>query len=159
MTGPITVGSPHFYVDPAGYPRQLMGQFVGGTYAAVTLNAASGTTPQTVLTVPAGQYCFIYGVQITLDATCTLGAAGMLNTTLSTVTGGQTVALLRSYIPALFTAPTVPTVIRQVSAPGAFFVTTAPGDTIQCANNTALTAGSIRVSFNYGFCNIPIGGD
>lgn len=81
----------------------------------------------------------------------------MVNTSLSTLLAGDTVALLRSFIPASFVAPTVPTIERQTGAPDAFYATTVPGETIQCANNIALTGGSIRVSFNYGFSNVSIG--
>jgi hypothetical protein len=145
------------YCDPQGNALKLLSQYVAWQYAAVTLNSASGTTPQTVLTVPAGKYCFIVGIQITTDPIATISAAGMLNTTLSTVTGGETIALLRGYFPSTPATPAQPTVNRQTSAPGAFFGTSKAGDTIQCANSVALTAGSIRVSFNYGFSNVPIG--
>jgi hypothetical protein len=138
-------------------PLTRLDQYFGTQYAAITLNTASGSTAQTVLAVPAGFYCHINGIQITVDAISTLASAGMLNTTLSTLLGCQTIALLRSYIPATAAAPTVPTVIRETSAPGAFFATAVPGDTIMCANNVALTGGSIRVSFNYGFSASPIG--
>lgn len=145
------------YVDPQGFSRQLNGQFIGGKYAAVTLNSAAGIAPQNILQVPAGLYGFIWGVQFTIDPTCTLAAGGMNGIGVTTVNGGETIAMLRAYIPATFTAPTVPTVNRQVSAPGAFFGCSVAGDTIQCANSVALTAGSIRVSFNYGFSNVPVG--
>ena len=145
------------FVDPQGNPRQLVSQFIASKYAAVTLNSGSGTTPQTVLTVPAGKYGFIIGIQITIDPIATIGAAGMINTTMTTVNGGETVALLRSYIPNTPATPAQPTVIRQTNAPGAFFACSQPGDTIQVANSVALTAGSIRVSFTYGFSNVAIG--
>lgn len=138
-------------------PLQLSTQFFGGMYASSTLNTASGTTPQTILTVPAGFYCYILGIQFTIDPTCTLAAGGIEGTGINTLTGAQTIAMLRSYIPATFTAPTVPTVNRQVAAPGAIFCTTVPGEIIQVSNSVALTAGSIRVSFNYGFSASPIG--
>jgi len=144
------------YVDPTGYARQLEDQFFGTLYAAVTLNSASGGTPQIILSPPAGSYIFIRGIQITVDPTCTLSAAGMETTTITASTSGI-VGALRSYIPATFTAPTVPTVLRQTSAPGNFFATVAPGETITVANSVALTAGSIRVAFNYGLSNVPIG--
>lgn len=154
----IQPGTPMCYVDPNGFTRQLQGQFIGGKYAAVTLAAASGTTPQTVLVAPAGLYAFIWGIQITVDPICTIAASGMVNTTLSTVNGGEVVALLRTFFPQVAANPNIPTVIRQTSAPGAFFATSQAGDTIQCANNVALTGtGTIRVSFNYGFSNVPIG--
>ncbi|CAG4900704.1 hypothetical protein [Paraburkholderia saeva] len=153
----MSQGASFQFVDPTGFARQLQGQFIAGKYAAVTLNSASGTTPQTVLTVPAGKYGFIWGVQITTDPIATISSAGMLNTALNTVNGGETVALLRGYFPSTPASPTQPTVLRQTSAPGAFFACAQPGDTIQCANSVALTAGSIRVSFNYGFSNVPIG--
>ncbi|MCQ4437975.1 hypothetical protein NO135_23515, partial [Clostridioides difficile] len=70
----------------------------------------------------------------------------MISTSLTALSGGQTIALLRSFIPASFVAPTVPIINRQTGAPDAFFATTVPGETIQAANNVALTAGSIRVS-------------
>lgn len=145
------------YCDPQGNARQLVDQFFPTGFAAITLNSGSGTTPQTVLTVPAGKYCFVVGLQITIDPICTIASAGMINTTLTTLTGGQTVALLRSYIPAAAATPNIPTVIRQTAAPGAFFATTVTGDTLQVANSVALTAGSIRVSFGYGFTSVPIG--
>lgn len=145
------------YVDPQGFARQLNGQFIGGKYAAVTLNSASGTTAQNILVAPAGQYAFIWGVQFTIDPIATLGAAGMVNTTISTLTGAETVAVLRYYMPNTPATPNQPTAIRQTSAPGAFFATAKAGDTIQVANSVAFTAGSIRVSFNYGFSNVPIG--
>lgn len=145
------------YCDPQGNSRQLIGQYIAGQYAALTLNAASGTTPQTVLVAPAGKYAFIIGVQITTDVISTITTAGMVNTTLTTVNGGETVALLRQYFPSTPASPSQPTVLRQTSAPGAFFACSKAGDTIQVANNVALTAGSIRISFNYGFSNVPIG--
>lgn len=144
-------------VDTFGTPGQNLFQFFPTKYAAVTLNSASGTSPQTVLTVPAGMYAYIVGIQITVDVICTIASAGMINTTLNTVNGAQTIALLRTYIPATAASPAIPTVIRQTGAPGAFFATSVAGDTIQCANNIALTGGSIRVSFGYGFSNNPIG--
>jgi hypothetical protein len=81
----------------------------------------------------------------------------MMNTSITTVNGSETIAMLRSYLPNTPAAPTQPTVIRQTNAPGAFFACAQPGDTIQVANSVALTAGSIRVSFTYGFSNVPIG--
>jgi len=155
MNSPI--GAPIQFSDPQGFTRQLQGQFIAGKYAAVTLNAAAGTTPQTVLTAPAGMYAFIWGIQITTDVIATIASAGMVNTTMTTVNGGEVVALLRQYIPSTPASPNQPTVLRQTSAPGAFFACSQAGDTIQCVNNVALTAGSIRVSFNYGFSNVPIG--
>jgi len=145
------------FCDPQGNPRQLVNQFIASKYAAITLNSASGTTPQTVLTAPAGQYLFIVAIQITTDPIATIASAGMVNTTLSTVTGGETIALLREYFPSTPATPNQPTVNRQTSAPGAFFAASKPGDTVQVANSVALTAGSIRVSFTYGFSNVPIG--
>ena len=146
------------YSDPQGNARQLLPQFIAGKYAGVNLAAASGTTPQNVLTVPAGLYGFVVGIQITVDPIATIAAAGMINTTLTTVNGGETLALLRLFLPQTASNPNAPTVIRQTSAPGAFFACSQPGDTIQVANSVALTgAGMIRVSFNYGFSNVPIG--
>jgi hypothetical protein len=153
----MTQGIAAQFTDPQGFQRQLVSQFIASKYAAVTLNSASGTTPQTVLTVPSVKYGFIIAIQITIDPIATIGAAGMVNTTLTTVNGGETIALLRSYIPSTPAAPTIPTVLRQTSAPGAFFACAQAGDTIQVANSVALTAGSIRVSFTYGFSNVPIG--
>lgn len=144
-------------VDQFGTPGQNAFQFFPTKFAAVTLNAAAGTTPQTILSVPAGQYAYFVGLQITIDPICTIGSAGMINTSVTTLLGSQTAAILRSYIPSVAAAPNIPTVIRQTAAPGAFFATSTPGDTIQCANNVALTAGSIRVSFGYGFSLTPIG--
>jgi len=110
-----------------------------------------------MLVVPAGQYAFVRGIQITIDPTCTTAAGGMININVTCNGGATTIATLRAYIPATFTAPTVPTVNRQTSAPGNFFATPVPGDTIQANLGTALTAGTIRISFNYGFSNVPIG--
>jgi hypothetical protein len=146
-----------YYTDPNGEVRQLIGQFIAGKYAAVTLNAASGTTPQTVLVVPNGKYGFVWGIQITTDVIATIASPGMVNTTMTTVNGGEVVALLRQYFPSTPASPNQPTALRQTSAPGAFFACSQPGDTIQVANNVALTAGSVRVSFNYGFSDVPIG--
>jgi hypothetical protein len=153
----MSQGASFQFVDPSGFARQLQGQFIGGKYAAVTLNSASGTTAQNVFVVPSGKYAFIWGVQVTTDVIATIAAAGMMNTQLTTLIGGEMVALLRTYMPSTPASPTQPTVLRQTSAPGAFFACSQPGDTIQCANSVALTAGSIRVSFNYGFSNVPIG--
>jgi len=154
MSNQIAIPNPVVITDPSGRVAQSVGQFIAPMYAAVTLNAASGTTPQTVVTAPAGQYIYVLGIQITLDATCTLGSAGMINTTLVD-SSGPTVAILRSWLPASFTAPTGPTVLRQTSAPGAFYGSPGPGSTLSCSNSVALTAGSIRVSFNYGFSAVP----
>lgn len=144
------------YVDPQGNSRQLQGQFFGTKYAAVTLNAAAGTTPQPLITAPAGMYVYVAGIQITIDPICTLASAGMINTTVAASTSGN-LGVLRSYIPASAAAPTIPTVIRETSAPGNFWVSTTTGESITAVNSVALTAGSIRVSFNYGFSNVPIG--
>lgn len=145
------------FTDPQGFQRQLVTQFIASKYAAVTLNSASGTTPQTVITAPAGKFLFIVAIQITTDPVATIAAAGMLNTTLNTVTGGETIALLRGFFPNTPATPAQPTVNRQTSAPGAFFAAANAGDTVQVSNSVALTAGSIRVSFTYGFSNVPIG--
>lgn len=145
------------YCDPQGNPRQLLQQFIASKYAVAILNSAAGTTPQTILTAPAGLYAFVIGIQITTDPTSTIASAGMVNTTLQTVNGGETVALLRQYFPSTPASPAQPTVNRQTSAPGAFFACSQQGDTIQVVNNVALTAGQVRVSFNYGFSNVPIG--
>lgn len=145
------------YTDPQGYARQLIGQFIAGKYVSQIINAAAGTTPQNILVAPAGLYAYVVGIQITTDPTSTISAAGMVNTTLQTVNGGETVALLRQYFPSTPASPAQPTVNRQTSAPGAFFACSKPGDTLQIVNNVALTAGQIRVSFNYGFSNVPIG--
>lgn len=48
-------------------PIQFRNQFFGGKYAAVTLNAGSGVTPQNILQVPQGLYAYILGIQITVD--------------------------------------------------------------------------------------------
>lgn len=144
------------YVDPQGYNRQLLQQFVPTQFAAVTLNSASGTTPQTVLVVPAGQYIFVTGVQITIDPTATIGAAGMNLISLTDSVFGS-FATLRAYFPSTPAAPTVPTVIRQTSAPGAFWAGPQAGSTITASLSVALTAASVRVSFHYGLSNVPIG--
>ena len=156
MLQQIQVGAPVQFVDPTGYARQLQQQFIATKYAPVTLNSASGTAPQTVLTVPAGNYVFITGIQITIDPICTTGSGGMVNITLTDSVDG-TIATLRAYIPASATAPTIATVIRQTSAPGNFWASDTQATTITASISTALTAGSVRISFNYGYSTVPIG--
>lgn len=152
----IQPGSAATYVDPSGYNRQLIGQFMPTLFASATLNTASGTTPVTVLTAPSNMYIFIIGIQITTDPTCTTSGGGIVQSTLSASTSG-TIAVLRQYIPAAFTAPTTPTCNRQTSAPGNFWASQQTGETLTVVNNNALTAGSIRVAFHYGYSNVPIG--
>jgi|SRR6516164_2994321 hypothetical protein len=144
------------YNDPQGNPRQLQGQFIGSKYSPITLNSGSGTTNQNMSVAPADKYTFVTAVQITVDATCTIGSAGMVNVNVTDSVDGV-LATLRVFIPAAFAAPTVPTVLRQVSAPGSFWASSTKGSTITCNIGTALTAGSIRVSIIYGYSNVAIG--
>jgi len=156
MSNQISAPNPVVITDPGGRIQQTVGQFVAPNYAAVTINTAAGTSPQTVITAPAGQYIYIVGVQITVDATCTDAGGGMSSFTLTDSAGpNNTIALLRVFIPATFTAPTVPTVLRQTAAPGSFYGSPSPGSTITAASSTALTAGSVRMSFHYGFSPVP----
>ncbi|WP_059416176.1 hypothetical protein [Cupriavidus basilensis] len=142
--------------DYGGTPQQLEGQFIPTKFAAVTLNSASGTTPQNMLVVPADKYVFVTGIQITIDPIATLGAAGMELISIADSVDGN-IATLRAYIPALAASPTIPTVIRQTSAPGAFWASSQKGTTIAASLSVALTAASVRISFHYGFTNKLIG--
>jgi hypothetical protein len=142
--------------DATGYPRSLTDQFLANQYAAVTLNSGSGTTPQTILSANTGGFYFVKVLQITLDPTCTIASAGMVNIAVTDTVSGGMVGTLRAYIPASVTAPGIATVIRQTNAPGFFWSASQPSSTLQAAVNTALTAGSIRVSVGYGLTNTLI---
>ena len=144
------------YADPQGYTRQLLGQFIPTKFAAVTLNSASGTSPQTLITVPAGKYVFIPAVQITIDPTATIAAAGMNLISVTDSVDGA-LATLRAYFPSAAASPAQPTVIRQTSSPGAFWASSTSGSTISVSLSVALTAASVRVSVHYGLSNVPIG--
>jgi hypothetical protein len=120
----------------------------------VTLNSASGVTPQPIITAPAGFYLFVLGIQITIDPTCTIAAAGMANFDIVDSEDGN-IAVLRAFVPASATLPTVPTVNRQTSAPGAFWGAQTAGSSLTGVAGVALTAGSVRMSFNYGFSPEP----
>lgn len=136
--------------DYQGTPQLLEGQFIPTLFAAVTLNSASGTTPQNMLVVPADKYVFVTGIQITIDPIATLGAAGMELISVADSVAGN-IATLRAYIPSVAATPNIPTVIRQTSAPGAFWASSQKGTTITAGLSVALTAASIRLSFHYGF--------
>lgn len=142
--------------DYQGTPQQLLGQFIPTNFGAVTLNSASGTTAQPIVTAPAGKFIFVTGIQITIDPICTIAVAGMVNMALTDSVFGN-IATLRVYIPSTPGAPTVPTVIRQTSAPGAFWPAPQAASTLSASLNVALTAGSIRVSFHYGLTSKLIG--
>lgn len=142
--------------DYQGTPQQLMNQFIPTQFGAVTLNSASGTTPQTIITAPAGKFIFVTGIQITVDPIATIAAAGMVNIALTDSVFGN-IATLRVYFPSTPAAPTQPTVIRQTSAPGAFWPAPQAASTLSASVNVALTAGSVRVSFHYGLTSKLIG--
>jgi uncharacterized protein YraI len=142
--------------DYQGTPLQLEGQFIPTLFGAVTLNSGSGTTPQTVVTAPAGKFIFVTGIQITIDPTCTIAAAGMDLISLTDSVFGN-IATLRVYMPSTPAAPTIPTVIRQTSAPGAFWAAQQAASTITASLSVALTAASIRVSFHYGLTSKQVG--
>lgn len=142
--------------DYSGTPQQALGQFVATKFAAATLNSTDGTNPETMLTAPADKYIFITGIQITIDPTATIGSAGMVNIIVSDSVSGN-LATLRAYIPATPAAPTVPTVVRETSSPGAFWAATTKGSSITAQVSVALTNASVRVSFHYGLTSHLIG--
>ncbi|KAF7958226.1 hypothetical protein AWV80_01255 [Cupriavidus sp. UYMU48A] len=150
MIQTITLG------DADGIPLQMEGQFIPTQFAAVTLNSASGTTPQNMLVVPADKYVFVTGIQITIDPIATIAAAGMDLISIADSVFGN-IATLRAYIPSVAASPNIPTIIRQTSAPGAFWASGTKGTTITAALSQALTAASIRASFHYGLTSKPIG--
>jgi hypothetical protein len=155
MNAPIQTPAPVVITDPAGYGRFLTNQFIPNQYAAATLNSASGTSEVTLVTAPA--FYFVTVLQITIDPTCTIAAAGMVSIAVTDSVSGNTVGMLRVYIPSAVTAPGIATVIRQVNAPGFFWSSPQANSTLQVALNTALTAGSIRVSVGYGLTSVFIG--
>lgn len=156
MSNQSQAGMSVVYTDPTGYRRQLITQFIPHNYGAVTLNQASGTTPQIIVAGVSGQYLFATTVKITVDPTATIAAAGMVTVNVSDSNDGI-IHQTRLYIPATAGAPTIPTAIQFTNPPGFFFGASTPGSNLSVVLNTALTAASIRCSIHYGLSDVPIG--
>ena len=65
-------------VDGAG---NLHPNWIGDKYIGITLNAASGTTPQAILTGSPGYY--ITRIFIAVDPNCTISGGGMVAVTVT----------------------------------------------------------------------------
>ena len=125
---------------------------IGDLYAAATINSGTGTGTQTLVTGSPGY--ILTRILIAIDPTCTIASAGMIQIAFVDTGSGATVGALRAYVPASFTAPTVPTVsVPYISNSGYWFRSRSVGSTLTIASNTALTAGSIRASCNYALIN------
>lgn len=154
--------SPVVMTTPAGKSLQIWDFFIPTLFASGSLSSADGTNTQDIIVAGSDEYVFIQGIQMTVDAVCTVAAAGMTSIVLesydpATLTATN-IAVLRVYIPAAAATPSVPTVIRETSANGNFWATPSVGNTIRChMSGKALTAGQVRVSFNYGKTTYPIG--
>lgn len=156
MSNQPQAGMSVVYTDPTGYRRQLITQFIPHDYGAVTLNPASGTTPQQLVAGIADKYLFATALKVTIDPTATIGAAGMVTINIADSVDGvfhQT----RLYIPAVAAPPTVPTVIQVENPPGFFFGASTPGSSLTAVIGPALTAGLVRCSIHYNFSDVPIG--
>lgn len=120
-------------------------------YTSVILNAASGTTPVTLIT--GSPYYYITRLLVSIDPTCTTTGGGIVAVTFTDSAFGL-IGSARGYCPAAFTAPTIATPSTIVeSGFGYFFNSTTAGSTLSVALNTALTAGSYRLAINYGLTN------
>ncbi len=125
-----------------------MANIIGDLYSPVTLNTASGTTAQLLVTGAPGYVLTRLFVEV--DASCTQAAGGM-NTINFTDTGsGMIVGQYRVYIPAAFTPPTAPTGPQLASSgTGYWFRARTALSTCTVALTTALTGGTIRCAVNY----------
>jgi len=126
---------------------------IGDLYVPVTLNSAAGTTPQLMVTGAPGYLLTRLFVEV--DASCTVSGGGMVSINFTDTGSGLSVSQYRVYIPATFTAPTVPTGPQLASTgTGYWFRARTPGSTLTVSLNTALTAGTIRVAANYALTTI-----
>ena len=147
-----TDGSPYVTDQAIGSGGVILPRWVGDAYASATINAAQGTTPVTLITGAPGYYVTRLLVEVLPNATMT--SAGMVNVTFSDSVLG-TLGQLPVYLPATFTAPTVPTVATPQETGSGFLVRSKnSGSTLSVSVNNALSGGSIRVAVNYGLTPI-----
>jgi hypothetical protein len=145
-----SLGMPEVGDYVVGSGGLIMPLLVANQYQAVTLNSASGTTSQLLVTGNPGYYFQGYGFQCDLNAT--VASAGMVNITFADSASGN-VAVFRLWVPASAASPATPSIIREVDAPQSFWNNKTANSTLSVSLNTALTAGSIRCFVRYGLCN------
>lgn len=145
-----SAGMPEVANQLTGSGGLVIGNMVGNQYVPVTLNSASGTTAQLMITGAPGYYLTELGFQC--DPIATLAAGGMETINFVDSSYGMMTSF-RIYIPATATAPTVPTIIRQVNQGPFIWNNKTANSTLSVNLGTALTAGSIRVFARYGLCS------
>lgn len=138
------------YTEALGSNGLLIQNIIANQYAAATINNATGTGSQTLITGAPGYYFTSYGFQC--DANATIASAGTVTVNFTDSAYGI-VAQFRIWIPASFASPTVPTVIRQVEAPQSYWNNKTANSSLSVAINTTLATGSIRTFVRYGLCS------
>ena len=125
---------------------------IGDLYSPGTINAAQGTTP--IVLVNGAPGYILTRLFVEVDATCTVSGGGMVTINFTDTNSSLIVGQYRVYIPATFTAPTVPTGPQlATSGTGYWYRSRTANSTCTVSTSVALTAGTIRCAVNYALIN------